>query len=414
MRKFSLLLNLWLLLAVIIFMPSCTDDIIIDPTVIAPSVSLVQEDPYLYSDATLAAGEWFEIKVSVSKNDNFLRTISVLEDGVKISDYTARLTYNGDAFEANPKLLTDLEKEGFEWVIGIKAHEESDVTKKYEIEISDDAQEVSSTSINITTETVPPSFSFLEEAPYWWENVSIEAGTSFEVKLVAQAGSSPLASVAVYEDEVLISDLTRLKIDAVEFTANPQAVTAEAQTDTSWVIRIKSHDGFGKKTYKVVVMDEAGNSDFREIDVSVGTAVTSLEGKLLFNSGGDRGTGGLNLLTGVGTGSSDASAHIKDMGIDLSKPLAENWLKKIKGINGSILRKPGANLLEGFSFQNIQYSEEIVGIFEGSTEIIESAPIILGDIFTVKNGDNYFLLEVTAVNSTVDNNEDSIEFSIKY
>ena len=414
MRKFSLLLNLGLLLALIIFVPSCTDDIIPDPVVIAPSVNLVQEDPYLYSDATVAAGAWFELKVSVSKNDNFLRTISVLEDGVKISDYTTRLMYNGNPFEANPKLLSDLEKEGFEWVIAIKAHEDSDVTKKYEIEITDDAQESSTTAINITTQSIPPSLSFVEEAPYWWENVSLEAGSSFEVKIDGQAGSSGLASIAVYEDDVIIDDLTRLRHDEVLFTENPQPLDTLGQAQVSWVIRIKAHDGFGKKTYKVVLMDQAGNTDFREIDVEVGTAVTALSGKLLLNSAGKRGTGGLNLLTGDGTGSSDPAAHIKDMGIDLSKPMAENWLKKIAGVNGSILKTPGSNLAEGFSFQNIRFREEIVGIFDGGVEVTQSAPVVVGDIFTVKNGDNYFLLEVTAVNSTPADNLDSIEFSIKY
>jgi len=40
--------------------------------------------------------------------------------------------------------------------------------------------------------------------------------------------------------------------------------------------------------------------------------------------------------------------------------------------------------------------------------------VIVGDVFVVQNGGNYFLLEVTNINVTMDNNNDFYEFSIKY
>jgi len=412
-RSSSLLLNVFLLFMAISLFTSCEPDIL-EPTVENPSINFVIEEPYVSGSATVATGAWFEVKVDVNKGSEFLRTVTVYEDDIKISDYTARLTYNGTTFEANPKLLTDLEKEGFQWVIGIKAHEEGDMTKTYKVEITDEGRNFQSTEVAISTESVPPSFSFVQEAPYFWGDITITEGARFKIKLKSEAGSSPIKTIAVLEDDVAITDLARIRYKDVDFTANPLDVPVEDQNGVEAEISIKAHEVFGTKVYKIMVTDEAQNTAMVEFNVSTGTAVTSMEGKLLLNAGGGTGTGGLNLMNGVGTGSSDATAHIKDMGIDTDKVLAENWLQKIAGINGSVLRTLGSNTPETFSFDNIRFKEEIVGLYDNGVTIMESEAVAVGDIFMVKNGEMHFILKVTKVNIETLNNDDSIEFSIKH
>ncbi|MEL6926756.1 MAG: hypothetical protein AAFO94_22135, partial [Bacteroidota bacterium] len=330
-----------------------------------------------------------------------------------ISDYANRLTYNGSAFEANPKLLGDLEKEGFSWVIGIKAHEEADETRSYRIEVTDEVRNFNSTELNITTAKVAPDFSFVEEAPYFWGDAAVEGGTIFSVKISGTAGTSALSTIEVREENELITDLTRIRYKSYDFTANPMDIPAEDQNTIDAIIDIKAHTS-GQKTYMVIITNVDGESASASLTINAGTPVTTMNGRLLLNAGGPSGTGGLNLMTGEGTGSNDQAAHIKDMGINTDLPAADNWLQKISGVNNSELRVPGMDTPETFSFDNIEFKEEIIGLYDNGTTITESDPVAVDDIFMVKNGDMYFLLKVTKVTVVTDDNSDSIEFSIKY
>ena len=40
----------------------------------------------------------------------------------------------------------------------------------------------------------------------------------------------------------------------------------------------------------------------------------------------------------------DMEAEIKDEGIDIDLPVDQNWIRKISGVNGSIIRTPSASL----------------------------------------------------------------------
>ena len=392
MQRLQLLLRLLPFLLLTLFFTACEEDDPFVPTERIPSISFDNSGNYLNSDATVDAGTFFEVKVSASKGDDFLRTVTVYEDDIKISDYTNRLTYNGTAFEANPKLLTDMEKDGFEWVIGIKAHEDADATKEYRIEITDEAGSFNSVELNISTQSQPPILTLVEAAPYFWDTASLDLGARFEIKLDGTAGTSPLSTLEIKEDGETISDLTRIRYDAVDFGTNPMTLPSDDQNMTDAIISIKAQESGGAKTYTLFLTDAAGAVDSASIVVVTGTAITSFEGKLLLNAGGGVGTGGLNLLTGVGTGSNDPNAHIKDLGIDLSKPLAENWKQKIAGVNGSELRVLGSSTPETFSFENIEYKEEIVGLFDNGTTITESEKVQKDDVFIVQNGTDYFLL----------------------
>jgi len=80
-------------------------------------------------------------------------------------------------------------------------------------------------------------------------------------------------------------------------------------------------------------------------------------------------------------------------------------------VNGSIIRTLG-NQPETFNFDNIQFTEEIVSLFETGDDLIvqNGAGRFLTPFVLV--GD--FLLEVTNVNVTANDNNDFYEFSIKY
>ena len=77
---------------------------------------------------------------------------------------------------------------------------------------------------------------------------------------------------------------------------------------------------------------------------------------------------------------------------------------------------------EGFSFEGIQFQEEIQDLFATGQELtimndagrVISPFVIVGDIFAVQNGGDFFLVQVTNIVVSDDTNDDFYELSIKY
>ena len=133
---------------------------------------------------------------------------------------------------------------------------------------------------------------------------------------------------------------------------------------------------------------------------------------LVYNKDGKE-FGGLNLYTGTSVAYNSADAQLRDKGIDINRPLASNWLQQVIPVNDAILKVPGSNQLEGFSFESITSHDALVAAFNVGDQVTESDKLQVDDILLVQKDDDYFILKVTQVVVTDANNDDYYEFSIK-
>jgi hypothetical protein len=272
---------------------------------------------------------------------------------------------------------------------------------------------------------VPPSITLIDDAGFITTSATIEAGSTFKVKVSCAADESPLNAFTVYEDGTQV-DLSRVSVDGNPVAANPILLFDTEKNEFTWEVEVVAHDDASLRIYEFEVAAESGEKASKSVDITttVGTAVDVLTGVLL-NAAGPAGTGGLDLDTGTGTGSQDADAEIKDEGIDLGQPNATNWRQQISGTNNAEVKalRAGENgLSESFDFSSVQYKEELAGLFTDNgidfvlmnddSELVSNA-VAAGDMFIVNRDGNYYFLTVTSVDPTTDDNGDSYTFDIK-
>ncbi len=378
-----------------------------------PSLSLSAEAGYISDDATLSPGEIFTVKLSVTPGTSDLNLFSLSADDINLS--TDQFTIDGNNPGANPnKLILGDDKTGLTWEISIVAHDIIDF-QSYEFTVSDEDGNSNSTSVVITTESQDPPTVTAGGSP----EVTLPGSSLYSIMVNAQpAVGASLASIAIYENGVLV-DASRAEVGAYAFDDNPYSLPAEYQTgfEENVIIRIQDQ---GVSAYEVVITDDFGNSSTISKNVSVeaaGTPVSLISGALL-NSFGPAGTGGLDLDTGNGTGSSDPLAEIKDEGVDASLPNASNWKQQISGVNGSVVKYlvPGSNgLQEGFTFTSVDSKETVAALHANGVDFNGgvSNMVSTGDMFTVENNGKYYVLVVTDIFINEIDNSDQYTFSIK-
>jgi len=392
---------------------------------LGPSIGLIADVGVVSEGTTVSPGSSFTVRVSAQAGEAALKTFTVLENGAVME--FSRLQYSDANVGANPTLILDATLQtGLTWDITITAPD-APGNIAYSFEVADDNDKVQVVFLGITVEDVAPvapTSSAVEEPPYFWGSKTCGPNERFLMRVIAEGGSSLIQSIAVLEDGQAIQDITRLQANNAEFPANPW-IFSEAQSNLDLELGIRTAADGNDHIYTVVTTDENGLESTVSIEVfaaPTGTSISnSLIGKLLLNQAGPAGTGGMNLFTGESVGSSSADAHIRDEGIDVEKTNDVNWNQQISGVNGSVIRTLG-NQPESFSFSNIQFTEEIINLFEtGDNLIVENSAgrlltpfVLVGDVFVVQNGSTYFLLEVTQVNVTAADNNDFYEFSIKY
>lgn len=387
---------------------------------IPPTLTIVDEAGFVSVDSEVSPSSNFSVKITVEKGDAALRSFTLQEDFLNVE--SSRFTVNGDASGANPKLLFSPDTDGFTWEITILSQDGVD-SRNYNFIVEDENGETASSSINISTESsaVAPTVEFSGSGTF-----SADPGMLHSLSMTVGAGSFDLASIAVYENDVLM-DASRLTFDDVAFDDNPFTLPAEDKQGFAKPILIRASMDAGVMDYRVVVTDEFGTSTAVTFTIETGiagTPVTTLEG-VLFNRAGPAGTGGLDLDSGDGTGSSDSEAEIRDEGIDISQPDDANWIKRISGVNGVDLRSlfPGvAGLAEDFAFSSIEVKEQIPALIDVASEFqntnsdgdLISFEVLVGDMFIAKKGDDFYIFQVKEVNETAADNADNYVVDIKF
>jgi len=271
-----------------------------------------------------------------------------------------------------------------------------------------------------------PVISLLDDAGFVFADAEVDAGAYFMVKIKALPGDAQLQSVSILENGSTL-DFNQIIINSGAISSNnPFLITGADKDGATYEIAILADAGFNiLSTYTFKVGDEGNLTDEVSIDITTkGEPVTTKTGVLL-NQGGPAGTGGLDLDEGEGTGTtaSDTAAEIRDEGIDIALPNDQNWRQQISGMNGSVIRTPGAGLPESFNFDDIAYGGEISSAFDQSDDLTENSadgnrlvtPVVaVGDVFLVKNGDKYYIIKIDEVNVTASDNTDNYVISIKY
>lgn len=420
MKRLSLLsIVAFFTLSAILF-TSCDDTGTNPSNANAPILDLVAGDGYVSTDVTVEPGTTVKLKINAIKGDNPIKTVRFEEDGALVSDFATRLKINGaGASSSNILILNDAEKAAVNWEVEYTAPTTEKATT-FTIKVTDDAGNSDAESVVITTKTTSEfSFKLTESAPYNWFDVTVSENSLVGVQLVGVKGQYDLSTLAVYEDGVLISDNTRLRIGdySTNFTANPLSLEGAMTTGFTTDVWVKSHTGQGvTKEYKFELKD--ANNQTLSVGFKISTPaaqsdVTTKTGQLL-NAAGPAGTGGLDLDTGNSVGSNDATADIKDSGIDNSLPLAQNWIQKIQPAGNYTLTKAAAVSEFPITFDQIQYKTEITAAFNASTQISQSDVVNIGDVFLLHNGTTLFILKCTNINVTADNNNDYYTFDVKF
>lgn len=400
-----------------LFFAACTD--LVDPLPApanAPVVSLEAGSGAINQDASVNAGTEFTVNLKSSSADSPLKVLTVQEDGTTIS--LERIKINGEAASSNPILLFGNDKISLDYAVTVTAHADLS-TKTYAFIVEDDAGLRTTQSIAITTEGVAPTL-VLSSA----DSLNIAPNALFSSSFKVTKGTSPLSTIEVQENGVVISDLDRLSYDQFlnKFTANPQPIADSDKDIFDKRITINSPLTSGRYVYTFIFTDETGLSQSQSIVVIVGTTAELIEGVLL-NAAGPSGTGGLDLDEGQGTGSMNAAAEIRDIGIDNVKPFATNWKQQISGVNGSVVKyivKGQNGISDTFSFDDVNSKEEISTLFNNGVDFTQTSDgspvsdqIMVGDLLVVNNGTKYYLLKIKSVNVTAADNGDNYVIDIK-
>lgn len=283
------------------------------------------------------------------------------------------------------------------------------------------------------TNDVSPSASLVAGTGFISANSEVEPGATFKVQLKLLSGSSQLQTVTILEEGIKLA-ITRFSINNGAITSNnPFLVVGTLKDGGTYEIAIKAHDGSKvTKRYTFEVADEKQRTSQVAVDLTTkGTDLTEFTGKLLLNQDGAAGQGGLDLDTGDSVGS--LQSNTGNPAIDTSYKRAEindegnvsttnaAWRQVISPTNGAAVRYiDKGKLPETFSYENVKTQEEIVGAFDSGIKFtqvggdFESNKLAEGDTFTVKTADNrYFIIKVTKITVTTNNNNDFYTFSIK-
>ncbi|MEO0341777.1 MAG: hypothetical protein AAF242_21560, partial [Bacteroidota bacterium] len=280
-----------------------------------------------------------------------LELLTITENGTNVN--LSRITFeSGSSFASNPAQVLGTIQQGFTEDILIDGPT-SPGNYEYTFTVRDAAQIVSTTSVTVTVELIAPTLIITDSTS------TISAGPSqvVRVNISALQGTGDLSTITVFENETLM-DASRLSFDdngmLTPFLGNPEFTPNIGSFDATLAIEVSNMVDSSFYNYRIELTDSEGLMSNATLSVLVeNTLDTTYTGVLVYNRDGQQ-LGGLNLYTGEAVAFNSPNAQIRDLGIDLDLPVATNWLRQIRAVNGANLRTPGDNQPEGFSFENIR------------------------------------------------------------
>lgn len=391
------------LLLVTLFISSCSEDDGPIPPNEAPTSSID------VTALTIGALDSFTVNISATAaSTNPLNTLAVQKDGVVLPP--AGITLDDMSIGGNPKLLLGDDKNSFNYKVRVITDLVAGDVIDYEFVITaengDRTTEIVTVSVDVPMD--PPSVDLV--------GTEVTIGeTLLQIPIKVEQGSADLSTIAVYENGALATP-SRLTLGAMSvWSENPYTLPASLQSSFEETLLVSLPTTTDTFNYMIIVEDASSLKDTLAFDVpiTVGTAIDSMKMDLMLeNAGGPEGQGAINLITGESVGSDDAGAHLRDLGIDDSLPVATNWLQQIAAANATEeLRIPASAV----DFASIQYKEDIQDIYDAGTAITESDKLNGGEVFVLKTlSGAYVLVQIESVNVVTDSNEDSYTINAKF
>ena len=397
MKQITLLSKLFVLFAVVGFFASCEPEVLIDN----PSVDLVDEAGFISAAATVNSGDSFKVKLSADQGTAEMTTLTVRKDGTNLS--TDFFTIDG-AIDNNPKLLFDGDRAGFTYEIEITTEGAGSSTYSFIVNADDTGS--GSTSVEITSEDIAVDPILSNDMN---SSIELQNPGTVQIVLTGVKGSSPLNTLAVFEEGVLITDNSRLTWGTVAFNDNPFVLTGTDKDGfTSKKLFLKSNNIIGETNYSITLADEAGNLSsitykitILPIGTDLGTLYTNIT---VFNNAGAM-FGGLDLDSGTNVSSTNASADLIDSGNDTNG----NWKMQIKKSGSASLRSIDGS----FTYASVTTVEALQLAYDGGTELVETGTIVVGSTYAAQANGSVYIFTVTEVNDTSGNNNDNYVISMK-
>ncbi len=231
-------------------------------------------------------------------------------------------------------------------------------------------------------------------------------------------GTSDMNSVQVNENGNAIAENSgRIEFNDTIPSANPALLFGDDETGFTLKVSIVTNTTPGTYDIDFIVTDSNSptpRSETYTIEYIVAEPNLEELTGVLFNQAGPSGTGGLNLDTGEGTGSSDPTAHIRDRGNE-DDNTSTIWIQKIVPITGNQVSL--RYLSDEVNYDDVQYSNQLEDLYNGGTEVGSEGTAeknVVGDTFIAKQGDDYWIFIIRNVTITSGNdNTDNYELDIK-
>ena len=389
---------LFLFLAAGILFTSCDPDLPLDDNATA---TLLSETGFISSDATITSGESFTVRLRADKGTAEMNSLTIQEGSGNLS--TDNFTIVGFSIVNNPQVLIDGDRTSFEYDITITPTMDGENTYTFLITSAD--MTTGSTNVTVTSEgaDVDPILTNNMNA-----TIELQNPGKVQIVLTAIKGSSPLSSIAVYQEGVLITDLTRLEWETAVFTANPlELPTADKEGFTDRKLFLRSQTIVGTTNYTITLTDE----NAKESSINYAITLLPLEtpisemflGVSMFNNAGAM-FGAIDLDAGVNVSSGNATADIVDLGIDGDG----NWLLQVGPLATTVIRTVDV----GITFDGVVSREGLTAAFDAGVTT-SAITLATGSVFAAKIGDDYYLLSVATATNTTANNNDFYTFDIK-
>ena len=238
-----------------------------------------------------------------------------------------------------------------------------------------------------------------------FDGAVLNGDDTIELSISGMGGTEQLNAIIFFEDGVRLEGWeNRLFIDGAPASSNAPLLTGAEKDQFDWDIAVLADTVEGPHELVIEVQDEGQTSASVTINY-VTSGIDTLMG-VLFNSGGPTGTGGLDLDEGIGTGSTDDRAEIRDLGIDIGAPAdSVNWRQQIAPANDAIIASVNQELI----FDEIATSASIIDAFDANNALSETARLEGGEVFAVNRGNDYYLIRIVEVSiDPVDNNDNYV------
>ena len=225
--------------------------------------------------------------------------------------------------------------------------------------------------------------------------VAQDPANELTIALKAVKGVGNLSSLNVKENGVNL-DPSRFELGGDAVASSTVAILGADQQGFTKEFTLDLPTVTGTYTYLFTVTDANQKTDQVSVEIKV-RGLTTITSEKLYNFAGPLASG-LNLSTGKAVAKNTDNntwpgAHILDAGNDLvgtTNPTYP-WKGSITNYDGSVIRKVD-KAVWNFAVGLI----DVKATFEGSSDIAV-AKLVVGDVYVVKKGEDYFLVRVKSV-----------------